>query len=373
MDRFYIGLMSGTSVDGIDAVLTRIHQQSISIVTTYTHPFPQSIKANIERLCIPEHNEIDILGETDTQLGKLYADAVNELIAHSEIKHHQITAIGSHGQTIRHRPALSSPFTLQIGDPNQIAHLTGITTVADFRRRDMAAGGQGAPLLPLFHQHLFHSPDTKRVVVNIGGMANISVLPCDAHQNLTGFDTGPGNRLLDGWIQKVLNKPYDHQGQWAKSGTVISPMLSQMLEYSYFSQPYPKSTGRESFNLAWLEPYIHPDYSAEDIQRTLLELTAVTVCDAITKASPHCEEIIICGGGSNNSFLLERIKQISLCKKNTTSASYGIEPQWVEATAFAWLAMRCLDGLAGNVPSVTGAKHPVILGGIYSGGNPKGS
>jgi anhydro-N-acetylmuramic acid kinase len=371
MDRFFIGIMSGTSVDGIDTVLTTINDHSISIVATYTHPFSTVIKDNIEKLCLPGTNEIELLGETDTELGKLYALAVNKLLNIGKIEHDQVTAIGSHGQTIRHRPSQASPFTLQIGDPNQISYLTGITTVADFRRKDMAAGGQGAPLLPIFHQYIFQSPGSHKAVVNIGGMANISILAGNSHQQIIGYDTGPGNRLLDGWCQKSLNTSYDHAGQWAKSGTVIKPMLNQMLKADYFAMPYPKSTGRESFNQQWLDKYIKPDYAAVDIQRTLVELTAITISDAIFKSSTHCDEIILCGGGSKNLFIIERIRHHSPCTNITTSASYGIDPQWVEATAFAWFAMRTFEGLPGNLPSVTGAQNPVVLGGIYPGSNYK--
>jgi anhydro-N-acetylmuramic acid kinase len=370
MSRIYIGLMSGTSVDGIDAVAVEITKNKLNIIATHHHEFPDDMKKGIDQLCSSGIDEIDLMSTMDSRLGQLYAETVNQLLSESSINQSQVMAIGSHGQTIRHKPEASTPYTLQIGDPNQIAQLTGITTVADFRRRDLAAHGQGAPLVPLFHKELFQSDSADKVAVNIGGIANITVIPGSPLDTVTGFDTGPGNRLMDLWIDKNKQQPFDENGNWAKSGSVNKSLLNNFLSDSYFSRLPPKSTGRELFNEAWLNSHLEKiEVSAQDVQATLVELTACSIVDAIKYSSKNCQEIIICGGGAFNDFLVSRIQHHAKSINITTSKQYGVDPQWVEAAAFAWLAHRTLTGDYGNLPTVTGAKEKVVLGGIYPGHN----
>ncbi len=369
MKNLYIGLMSGTSIDGVDAALINFSDNQHEIIATSYTPFPIGIREAIQSLCSPGDNEIERMGKVDNLLGVFYANCIERLLQQASIKHDQVIAIGSHGQTIRHRPDSQYPFTHQIGDPNQIAYLTGITTVADFRRRDMAAGGQGAPLAPLFHQQLFQKDNEPVVVVNLGGIANITVIS-ESFETF-GFDTGPANNLLDLWAETNINTPYDKDGQWARSGTVIKPLLERMLQENYFKREAPKSTGRELFNKAWLSQHLShfETHKPEDIQATLAELTAVTVADAINSSSPECETIILCGGGAYNTYLVERIRANTTCKNIRSTSHYGIDPDWIEAAAFAWLAKRTLEGRYGNLPSVTGAETTVVLGGIYPGRN----
>jgi anhydro-N-acetylmuramic acid kinase len=308
------------------------------------------------------------MGALDAELGKAFADCCQQLLINAYLTPQDIIAIGSHGQTIRHRPPGSPQgnFTLQIGDPNLIAELTGITTVADFRRRDMAAGGQGAPLVPAFHHAMFQSADKDRAIVNIGGMANITWLP---QTRLTcGFDTGPGNVLMDHWIQQHLGKPYDKDGSWAATGRVLPDLLGHLLAETFFKLPPPKSTGRELFNYHWLDEKlaaISNIFRPEDVQASLLELTAVSISQSIAQLSDRPKEIIICGGGAYNTGLMKRLEILS-GNPVFNSAQLGVDPQWVEAMAFAWLAYQTINHRTGNLCAVTGAKRDVILGGIYS-------
>jgi anhydro-N-acetylmuramic acid kinase len=367
MPELYIGLMSGTSADGIDIVIVDFTSGKPRIVATQEQPLNEAIKQKIINLGTPSHNEIDIIGQLDRELGILFAEYVNQLLLSEGLVASDIKAIGSHGQTVRHRPASVNrnkdhAFTLQIGDPNTIAELTGITTVADFRRRDIAAGGQGAPLVPAFHQSIFFSRDKKRAVVNIGGMANVTILPCN--NSVIGYDTGPGNVLMDGWIARYQNKSYDTNGDWAMSGTCIQPLLADLLKHPFFSKSAPKSTGREDFNLVSLDLLLtDTDYKPQDVQATLLELTAVTIGAELSKQD-GIDEIFICGGGAFNAALMTRLETLThpIPLRNTTTA--GIPPQWVEGCAFAWLAKQCINSLTGNCPSVTGANKAVILGTI---------
>jgi len=283
----------------------------------------------------------------------------------------QIIAIGSHGQTIRHRPPGSpeGTFTLQIGDPNLIAELTGINTVADFRRRDMAAGGQGAPLVPAFHRAIFHSPNKNRVIVNIGGMANITWLP--AQGPVIGFDTGPGNVLMDTWIAEHLGKSYDQDGAWATSGQVCTTLLAELLAEPYFKMLAPKSTGRENFNRSWLEDHLRRLVSTPalgDIQATLLELSAITIADSIKGLDQIPKEVFVCGGGAYNTALMQRLARLMPQDSVASTAALGVDPQWIEAMAFAWLAQQTLNHRPGNLREVTGATREVILGGVYYAG-----
>ncbi len=360
MSELYIGLMSGTSLDGIDAALVDFSQPFPHLIDSYYLPFDASLKKSILDLCHPGENEINRLGEMDVLLGKLFANTAQHLLQKSQIKNTQVKAIGSHGQTIRHHPDLK--FTLQIGDPNIIAAETGITTIGDFRRRDMAWGGQGAPLVPAFHQAVF-STSHDRAIVNIGGIANVTLLSKDKKPVL-GFDTGPGNTLLDAWSEKHLKQPRDNHGEWAKQGLIQPALLTNMLNDHFFQQSPPKSTGREYFNLHWLEQFSPENFPPIDIQATLTELTAKSILDAI---KPHFSsgEILICGGGVHNQFLMQRLSALNSSYLIESTEKYGIHPDWVEAIAFAWLAKQTLAKQPGNLIEVTGAKQMSILGGVY--------
>jgi anhydro-N-acetylmuramic acid kinase len=357
--RYFIGLMSGTSMDGIDAALVRIDEQSCQLVDYCEHPLSESIRNDILALCQPGNNEIDRMGALSYRLGEQFAAAALKLSKRNNV---HIEAIGSHGQTIRHRPDGSTPFTLQIGNPALIAELCGITTVADFRSRDIAAGGQGAPLAPAFHRHAFAASDKIRAIVNIGGMSNVTVL--DGNQLKTGFDTGPGNVLMDAWTALHQQQSYDQDGRWAASGKVVPRLLGELLALPYFQLPAPKSTGREQFNLQWLESFNTSGYSTEDIQATLLELTAVSISDAINQQG-HIQEVFVCGGGAYNKTLINRLQTLQQSRPVNTTANLGIAPEWVEAAAFAWLAHRAIDKQTGNSLAVTGAAGERVLGAIY--------
>ena len=365
--QLYIGLMSGTSADSIDAALadltntpTLIAHHSLAI---------DDLREEIIALATPGDNEIQRLNQLDRELGLRFAQATSELLINSGYNPRDIQAIGSHGQTLRHEPPTDNlnghPYTLQAGDPNTIAQQTGITTVADFRRRDIAAGGQGAPLAPAFHLAAFEKPGTLRAIINIGGMANISCLPGDG--TVIGFDTGPGNALMDGWINRHQGESYDNNGQWAASGATNPELLKQLLAEPYLQLPPPKSTGRELFNLEWLDQQLtaFAEIPPEYIQATLLEFTAQTIADAVRAQSPQPNEIYICGGGAYNTTLMQRLETLLHPALITNTGHLGIAPEWVEAVAFAWLAKQTLENLPGNAPSVTGAGEGVILGGVY--------
>jgi anhydro-N-acetylmuramic acid kinase len=360
MSELYIGLMSGTSVDGIDAALVDFSQPNPKLIDSHYLPYDAVFRKSILDLCYPGENEINRLGKLDRLLGKQFANVVQHLLQKNQLHTHHVKAIGSHGQTIRHHPA--EKFTLQIGDPNIIAAETGITTIADFRRRDMAWGGQGAPLVPAFHQAIF-STSTDRAIVNIGGIANITLLPKES-QSILGFDTGPGNTLLDAWIEKHLQQPQDTHGNWGKQGVVQKNLLNTMLEDAFFKQPPPKSTGREYFNLTWLEQFSPTNYQPVDIQATLTDLTAHSILAAIKSQFSTCE-ILICGGGIHNTFLLQRLREIGTDYIIESTEKFGVHPDWVEAIAFAWLAKQTLTKQPGNLTTVTGAKQTSILGGVY--------
>lgn len=360
--EYYIGLMSGTSLDSIDAVLINFNSSTPQLIAQLSSALPSSVRQRILALNSSGHDEIEHMAELDPLLGKLFAQACLELMEQQGIDSDQVKGIGSHGQTIRHRP--QKGYTLQIGDPNIIAELTGITTVADFRRRDMAAGGQGAPLVPAFHSQCFHSKMHDRVIINIGGMANITLLPKTADHPVVGYDTGPGNVLLDSWIAEHHSSRFDTQGAWAASGSVNQPLLRRYLSDPFFSASYPKSTGRELFNQAWITQNLTPGIPLEDVQSTLAELTAITIANAIQSHALTQPEIYVCGGGSHNVDLINRIEKALTLTVSTTSI-IGLDPDWVEASAFAWLAFRTLNHMSGNLPAVTGASGERILGGIY--------
>ncbi len=367
MDSLYIGLMSGTSMDGIDAALVDFGDRRCQVITTRRHEYPDDLRnALITATREPEHCTADTIGSLDNWVGEIFRDAALHLIDDALNNAERIVAIGSHGQTLRHQPRLDRPYTMQIGDPNIIAAGTGITTVADFRRRDLALGGEGAPLLPPFHLWLFSDKKVNRVVLNIGGIANITVLRA-GRDDVTGFDTGPGNTLLDAWIQTSKGEKFDKDGSWAASGEISSELLELLLADPYFSLPPPKSTGFEYFNLMWLRRAIAEtgDVDDADVQTTLCALTARSIADAINKHAPSSGELLVCGGGIDNNELIRCLDTALPTAKIHSTADFGLEPGWVEAAAFAWLAKRCLDKEPGNLPAVTGAREAAILGAIY--------
>lgn len=374
--NLYIGLMSGTSADSIDAVLVDLSSDQPQLLATHSVDLTtgsltdqEQLKAEIQALAKPGNNEIHRMNQLDRTLGQLFAQAANDLLVQTQFNAADIAAIGSHGQTIRHYPsAVDTEFTytVQVGDPNTIAQLTGITTVADFRRRDMALGGQGAPLVPAFHQSVFEKPGFSRAIVNIGGMANITLLPGDG-SSLLGYDTGPGNGLMDKWIKQHQKLDYDDGGQWASQGTVINSLLEALMSTPYLSEPAPKSTGPELFNSEWLSQHLAqlPDASPVDVQATLLEFTAQTISQALKAHTPTPGEIFFCGGGTYNTTLIQRLETLLHPKLIASTTELGIPPEWVEAVAFAWLAKQTLEGKPGNAPSVTGATKSAVLGAIY--------
>jgi len=363
----YIGLMSGTSLDAIDAAVVDITDNKVSLKNATSYPIPEATKQQLLKLINGNGEDtIDLLGEVDAKMGQLFAESTLQLLTHSSLKAKDITAIGSHGQTIRHRPNQKHAFTLQIGDASRIAERTGITTVTDFRRRDIAAGGQGAPLVPAFHRSAFGSADEHRCIINIGGMANISYLPKDTQDKTSGFDTGPGNVLLDSWCLQNTGNSYDKNGDWGKSGRLNPTILKQMLSDDYFSLAAPKSTGREHFNIQWLHHQLQShNESTENIQSCLTELTARSISDAIEEYYPETERLILCGGGCHNLFLRQRLQENLKDKTLDDSSGFGIDPDWVEAVAFSWLAHCTLNNIPANEPAVTGAHSPVVLGAIY--------
>lgn len=358
----YIGLMSGTSLDGIDAVLMSFSEGKPRLLAHDSTAIPEPLRQQVLQLNTPGMNEIELLADLDPALGKLFAQACINLMSQNNIHPSQIRAIGSHGQTIRHRP--HKAYTLQIGDPNIIAERTGVTTIADFRRRDMAAGGQGAPLVPAFHKECFHSTINDRVIINIGGMANITLLPSSDEFPVIGYDTGPGNVLMDAWVQSQTGEPYDKSGAWASSGSVNTELLNRLLSEEFFKLPYPKSTGRELFNLHWVTENLHQVMPAKDVQATLSQLTATSIAQAIQSHGLVKPEVYVCGGGSHNIDLLQRLTE-ALNTQVLSTQQIGLNPDWVEGSAFAWLAYRTLEHQTGNLPEVTGATERRILGGIY--------
>jgi len=360
----WIGLMSGTSMDGIDAVLVSFPDSRIQIHNTHSTPYPDAIR---ERLVTLSQNRgsPDELGELDHLVGALFASAATELLNTSGLPGLRVRAVGSHGQTISHQPDGTTPFSIQIGDPALIAERTGLTTVADFRRRDMAAGGQGAPLVPAFHKAFFTDRREDRCILNLGGIANLSHLPADGAQPVTGLDTGPANALMDAWCKDQTGQAFDKDGAWASEGEVDQPLLNDMLSDAYFQRPPPKSTGTEKFNLDWVHTNLtrHSRVSAVDAQRTLLELTAITVAQQLPK-QPRMT-IFACGGGAKNTTLMKALQKSCRPCRVTTTADIGLDPQWVEPAAFAWLARQTIAGCPGNLPEVTGARGERILGAVY--------
>lgn len=362
--------MSGTSLDGIDVVIANFSTATpCQLIAAQTFPFPSQLKSRLTFLINDIKCSLNELGEVDIALGQLISQSINQLIKTHSFNANDITAIGSHGQTIYHSPNSDYPFSMQIGNANVIAELTSITTVADFRQRDIAAGGQGAPLVPAFHHQLFADPRHYRAIINIGGISNITLLPSGNEHPISGFDTGPGNVLLDGWISRHQQQDYDQQGQWAASGQCNDDLLALMLDEPYFQQTIPKSSGRELFNMAWLDKKLteyNKDLLAVDVQATLVQLTAQTITNDLQRHGNNSEAVFICGGGAHNDYLLSQLQLGLKDKKVATTKMLGLDPDWVEACAFAWLAYKTLNKQAGNLTSVTGAKHPVVLGATYS-------
>lgn len=367
MDELYIGLMSGTSLNGVDAVVLAFDGASPRLLYTHSEDFPASLYADLQQLVTTQHTSLSQLAAIDHQLAVVYSLAVKKLLHKSGLLPAQIQAIGCHGQTVYHQPDGEQRNTLQLGDPSFIAEATGIRVVADFRRRDMAAGGQGAPMVPAFHAASFRHTTHHRVILNIGGIANITILPAMGGGEVTGFDTGPGNTLLDQWAGRHRNLAYDRDGEWARTGQIIDSLLQVLLKDTYFARTPPKSTGREYFNLDWLDTHLTATYPAADIQATLAELTCQTIARDIVQYASTTSEIFVCGGGAHNPVLMERLARILDPIRLATTAVLGIEVDWVEAAAFAWLARQTMHQQAGNLPSVTGASHPVVLGGIFPG------
>lgn len=365
MQDLYLGLISGTSMDGIDTVLASFNDRSVELHAARSHDYPDELRRRLRAAMLqPERCGLDESGELDTWVGESFRDAALTLLASCGVAADRVRAIGSHGQTLRHRPTAEHRFSLQIGDPATIATGTGITTVADFRSNDMALGGEGAPLVPPFHEWLFRDPDENRVVLNIGGIANITILPAGGGTT-RGFDTGPGNTLLDAWSRRIREIPFDDEGQWAASGKVNQQLLVHCLDDPWIGKEPPKSTGFEYFNLDWLQRFPVHELDAADVQATLAALTATSIADAIRRWSPGTRSVHVCGGGARNLDLLRRIAEyLPNCEVQSTGES-GLPADWVEAAAFAWLAMRRIHEQPGNLPAVTGASRSAILGAIY--------
>ncbi|MDO8718311.1 MAG: anhydro-N-acetylmuramic acid kinase [Polaromonas sp.] len=376
MQHYTIGLMSGTSLDGADGVLVDFSGPQLKVVATATEPFSDSFRAELLALNTPAHNELHRAALAGNQLAAVYAQVVHALITQAAaqgIALSQIQAVGAHGQTVRHQPqgtsqdAAGAGYTLQLNNPSLLAERTGLDVVADFRSRDVAAGGQGAPLVPAFHQRVFGRADATVTVLNLGGIANLSVLPHEGASPVLGFDCGPGNALMDAWCQQHTGQPFDAGGAWAASGQPIAALLASLLDEPYFSQPIPKSTGRDLFSLAWLAEKLAP-FAAErpeDIQNTLTEFTASACAAGVESYGNESQELIVCGGGAFNYHLLQRLQARLPFLRVSTSDQHGLPPLQVEATAFAWLARQMLARQAGNLPSVTGAAGPRVLGALY--------
>jgi len=362
--------MSGTSLDGVDVVLADIQlPHKFTLLAAKTYPIPDKLKYELLSLSQKQQaNELDLYAHLDVKMGRLFAQCCLSIMQEQKISAGQVFAIGSHGQTLRHYPVDEYPTTLQIGDPNIIAQETQITTIADFRRRDMAAGGQGAPLVPPFHQALFSDKKNNRAILNIGGIANITFLSADSSDEVIGYDTGPGNGLMDNWCNMHLNRAYDTAGKMAAQGVIDQELLKQMLADPYFAQTYPKSTGREYFSIQWLENHLQnnsSNNSSLDVLATLLELTCHSIANEIKQLKPKVNEVLVCGGGVKNDRLMLRLGELLPEMLIASTEEFGLHPDWVEASAFAWLAQQTLNGLSSNLPSVTGANKEVILGAIW--------
>ncbi len=360
--QLFVGIMSGTSLDGIDVALCEFKGDACDVVATHFLPYPDTLKHALLELHTPDKNELEASILLGNQLAHLYAKAVNHLLGNQKISAKEITAIGCHGQTIRHRPELG--FTLQIGNNALLAELTNITVVGDFRSRDIAAGGQGAPLVPAFHKAIFGSTKLNRAIINIGGIANITYL--NKNGEVLGFDSGPGNMLLDAWAKLKIDQNFDADGAWAATGVVHESILTNMLAEPYFALPPPKSTGRDLFNEDWLKQHIlYPHTRPQDVARTLVELSAHTISQALKKYCASVDEVYLCGGGARNSLLVNTLKSMLADTPVLNTDALGVGIDWLEAVAFAWLAKQTIEGKTSNLPAVTGAKGLRVLGAIY--------
>jgi anhydro-N-acetylmuramic acid kinase len=356
----YLGLISGTSADGVDAALVRFAPR-FEVLASSTYPYTDDLRARILALARSRATiALDDLGRLDTEIGEHFAEAAAALLRQADIAAGDVAAIGSHGQTVCHRPRGAFPFTLQLGDPNVIAERTGVVTAADFRRADIAAGGQGAPLLPALHAALLADASTPRAILNLGGIANLTLLIPD--RLVAGFDTGPANCLLDAWSLRHRDRPRDESGAWARSGRVDESWLARLLDDPYFAAAPPKSTGREQFNLDWLDGRLPSEPEPADVQATLLQLSVQTIADALRTQAAEVREVYACGGGVHNAALMEALGEALPNAILDTTAALGLDPDFVEAVGFAWLARQRLLGLPGNLPSVTGARGPRVLG-----------
>ena len=376
-DELYIGLMSGTGVDGIDVAVVDFTGSNPKLVCSRLHSISTDLKKRISEISVVKEitdkntDTLELAAELDILMGEVFAEAVNQLLHNSEIDKKQIKAIGSHGQTIRHRPYGRTPFSLQIGDPNTIAHKTGITTVADFRRMDVAAGGQGAPLTPAFHNAIFRSEKENRIILNLGGIANITVLDKRLELPVIGFDTGTANTLLDAWYnnQHPNSKvDYDKDAHFASEGKINQSLLKRLLDDPYFRLPFPKSTGREYFSMDWLNKNLQQmerKIKPQDIQRTTLQLTVDTIVDAINQLSMDNYQLLVCGGGMHNPLIMQLLSEL-LNKPVIKTDAIGVSGDYLEAMTFAWLARQRILKLTGNLPSVTGATEEKILGAVYT-------
>ena len=363
----YIGLISGTSMDAVDAALVAFDDRGVTTVATHTASIPEDLKRELHALAQDPTGAAIRFWNADAQLGSVFARAALDLVDVAGVGTGEVTAIGSHGQTVYHAPGAATPLTVQLGDPNVIAERTGITTVADFRRRDVAAGGEGAPLAPAFHRAVFSAPGIERGLLNLGGIANLTVLPADPDRPLLGFDTGPANTLLDAWVRDRFGADMDRDAALASEGEVMPSLLVALLDEPYLDREPPKSTGRELFNPSWLDARLAAHAAAEphDVLRTLCELTVETAVTAIERFAPRTQELYLCGGGTHNPLIVSRIADRVAPISVETTARLGLHPDWVEAAAFAWLARRTLAGDAGNAPTVTGAARETVLGGIH--------
>jgi anhydro-N-acetylmuramic acid kinase len=374
--QLFLGLISGTSADGIDAALVRFAsddaQAHCELVHGHTYRWDEALRTRLVVLGQGgDCSSLDELGTLDVRIATAFADAALQLLDAAGVAATQVRALGSHGQTVRHRPAGAAfdgrwPFTLQLGDGSLIAERTGIATVADFRRRDVAAGGHGAPLLPALHAALLRAADESRAVLNLGGIANLTLLPPrNSSLPVRGFDTGPANALLDAWCERHLGTAFDADGAFAASGQVDDALLARLLAEPWFALPPPKSSGREQFHLDWVATQLRGGEAARDVQATLLELTAASVANALQAQQPGTRRLLACGGGVHNPVLLRRIAARLPGMQVESTAAHGVDPDFVEAMGFAWLARETLAGRPGNLPEVTGARGSRILGAMY--------
>jgi anhydro-N-acetylmuramic acid kinase len=359
LPSLYIGLLSGTSMDAIDATAVAFTPKP-TLVASVSGYYPPALKKQVAQLIVTENVDPKVINQLDVELGHLFADVVQELLNKANLSACDIVAIGSHGQTIYHRPHAPNPYSLQIGSAQVIADRTQITTIADFRTADIKAGGQGAPLAPLFHREFMHSSTKHRAIVNIGGIANVTLLPKD-NSFILGFDTGPGNGLLDAWIAELRHEDYDKNGAWAATGVIDPMLLDRLLADPFFALPPPKSTGKDYFNLAWLESLL-TNQAPENVQATLVELTARTIMKAILRQKWSDCEVLICGGGIHNHFLVDRMATYAHHYPIVSTEQIGIAPDWLEAMLFAWLAKLHVENISVDTCAITGAKYPTLLG-----------